>query len=251
MQAGSFTPIAGTSDLLYESIDHVQDNNNQDATASGDADRIYLQGVPIVGLTGHGLVAHSSTARGLAQASTITIGTVTIQPLVWSFTKYWRLQKVTSGTESEWLWYRPEFRLAVRGTATGSGGPLSTTQSIAAATGLTFVISNFGTLSIKTAGHMKIDNFKLNPNYKDGGGLECEFEGNYSGGVTYATTGGGSADFGWLFPSPDSPVKGNLTLATGAESITHSALFHGITISNPIAQGGRVPFQCSMMFDKA
>lgn len=244
VQQGSFVPVAGTSGIRYKRISLQRNNSNQDVTASGDSSRVFIQGVPILGVSAAGYVGTAATTYGLAEASTITIGTIKIQATVWRLRKFWALQNVTNSSDAEWLWYRPVVSLEAQGVATTSVGPLSSTQSTST---MTTAINGFGTIT--ASGLFKINTFGMQADLQNGGGVVCSFSGQYSAGVGY--TAGLGGDFAWLFPSPDNPVKGNLTMNTGGETITNSALFHDVTFSNPAVRGGEISVQSQMRFDKA
>jgi hypothetical protein len=209
-----------------------------DVTASGDSNKILINGIPVVGVNAQGSVY--TAGYGKAQASTLTLGTVQIKPAEWTVGKRFELFDVTGSddTEKGWEWGWPVVYGSVRGWVI-AGGPIFDTESVA----LSAVFDVFGTI----AGTAKIRNLRVGTAFRRGGPLPISFQWQATGGWTHTSP----IDPEFSTAEMD-PMAGDLELDmdTG-ETVTHKALLYNFTVRAPAVTGGPLPITAQFRFDAA
>lgn len=251
-QSGTFTEISGSGGIKYQEIIPVYQHTLDPVTGSvggvTDVSHVLVHGVPVVEFIGVGVVNSTGQTYGLAQSSTVTIGTVTAQFTSFGFTKYWPLDDVTNSSTKEWVHGIPILGASLRGASTGAAGPVSATTSLSS---FTLAINDFGSLALSTNATFKIDSFRYGVRMGRGGAVGVDIGGRYSGpgGVTNAVAYTGSA-FSWLFATPDDPVRGVITLDSDGETLTPTVILHSIRFENHTSRGGAIRVTARMRLDK-
>ena len=234
--AGSFTPIAGTSAIKYESINWRTNNRLYDATGfqgtTPDKSRNYDFGVPVEDMQGRGWAY--TTRYGSSQQASITLGTVNMVPLRWTVRKSWRLTPASGhgplGKDcslSNWGYDTPTYDIACEGLVLQSDGPKVRSQRVS----VSITSEGFGTMSWDNDIH--VSHFTIGNRLTKGTKVKCSFSGKVEGSVSYSDVPSDGNDFSWLFVGAgvaDPPVSGLFTLDTNAETITNNALMYDVTL---------------------
>lgn len=252
-QNATFDEISSTGGIKYTDIipqyDHVLDRVTGSVNGATDVAHVLINGVPVRRFTALGVVNSTGTTYGLAQSSTVTLATITAQITHFRFARYWGLDDVCNSSEKEWLPFRCVTTCSLAGVATGASGPVSGTASMST---FTLVLNDVGTIALETGASFKLASFRERAAIGRGGGLRINLAGEYSapGGATHAIAYTGST-FSWLFPTPDLPPRGVITLDTDGETLNPTVYMNAVSFENPTSRGGAVRVQAQFTVDKA
>ena len=244
-QQASFTPIAGTGAIKYESIAWQTSQRLYDTTGfkggTPECQSSYDFSPTVEDMIGSGWAY--TTRYSFKQASLITLGSVTIQPSMWIIHKTWPLYEVSgiqpmSGkcdNNAAWGAGPPVYRLTVHGHVLKPSGPGLREKHVSTV----ITAEGIGSISWDSDTHVEI--FKAKNDFSSGGLPQAVFQGRVEGKCSitdYPTDGN---DFRWLLQTQgvtDNPVRGLFSLDTNAETVSANALMYDVAIKWEAADGG-------------
>jgi len=230
---GSFTPIAGTSGVRYESLRFRRSRTIFDISDVQDRYKTWKRRPDQVDLTATGSVFENDEFRAaLASASSVTIDPIQVHAVQWTFRKKWPLFDISEpgdGNIRQWSCETPTITFGFEGWSRADAGPVQDTDELA----LSFTNDLFGTF---TATNFVLDFFDIQTQITRGGFVFVKCAGRFDQLLTYTAPAEG-IDFSWLLPDvssvTDAPIKGNCTLdVTPGEDVTVQAMIHDFTIVN-------------------